>query len=424
MKNFHAYETQSVDEARLATEYYIEEWSKDKDFLNNLEIEWRKAEAGRNTVVRELEQVELSKLSDDDLLKFYKEILRVSVDLWAYIGITEAVGVYEEMDLPAKMKEEIGLSESEYTEIVIGFTQSQHKTFSKDYEARAGAIHELIKVKSNAESEIEDLIKNYYWIRTGYHGAPILTKDEILKEAELFKQPDEKYLSRDELIKKYNLSERALLVFDFVALMSFWRDERKRISLPLMFWTFKICDEFASRRSVDRELVYNLTDQEFYDFVGGADIPTQTSKEGDLSFVIHNEDIELFRGEDHNKIFETFFDKFAETIDQISGTVAYKCEEKVVGKARIINNPVGVQLSKDEILITAMTRPEFVLLMRQACAVITDQGGLTSHAAIVARELKVPCIIGTKIATKIVKDGDTVELDTASGIVKILKQAS
>lgn len=55
-------------------------------------------------------------------------------------------------------------------------------------------------------------------------------------------------------------------------------------------------------------------------------------------------------------------------------------------------------------------------------AIITDEGGLTCHAAIIARELKKPCVVGAKIATKILKDGDMVEVDVDKGIAKILKK--
>ena len=67
-----------------------------------------------------------------------------------------------------------------------------------------------------------------------------------------------------------------------------------------------------------------------------------------------------------------------------------------------------------------MTRPEYLPLMEKAAAFITDAGGVLSHAAIVAREMKKPCIIGTKIATKILKDGDLVEVDAERGTIRKL----
>ena len=71
--------------------------------------------------------------------------------------------------------------------------------------------------------------------------------------------------------------------------------------------------------------------------------------------------------------------------------------------------------------MTEMTTPEFVPAMLKAAAIITDEGGITCHAAIVAREMKKPCIIGTKIATKVLKDGDLVEVNADNGVVKLVK---
>ncbi|MBI2176404.1 hypothetical protein HYU40_03610 [Candidatus Woesearchaeota archaeon] len=59
--------------------------------------------------------------------------------------------------------------------------------------------------------------------------------------------------------------------------------------------------------------------------------------------------------------------------------------------------------------------------MQKAAAIITDEGGVTSHAAIVARELGLPCIVGAKSATKSLKDGDKVEIDAETGIIRKLK---
>lgn len=77
-----------------------------------------------------------------------------------------------------------------------------------------------------------------------------------------------------------------------------------------------------------------------------------------------------------------------------------------------------IKMQEGDILVACMTQPEFLPAMKKAKAVITDEGGLTCHAAIVARELGIPCIIGTKFATKVLKDGDVVEVDANNGIIK------
>ena len=90
----------------------------------------------------------------------------------------------------------------------------------------------------------------------------------------------------------------------------------------------------------------------------------------------------------------------------------------------ILASKEGYKLRKNEFLVATMTTPDYILLMKKAVGFITDEGGVTCHAAIVAREMNKPCIIGTKVATKVLKDGDLVEVDVNKGIVKILKKNS
>ncbi|PIR97389.1 MAG: hypothetical protein COT91_01625 [Candidatus Doudnabacteria bacterium CG10_big_fil_rev_8_21_14_0_10_41_10] len=106
----------------------------------------------------------------------------------------------------------------------------------------------------------------------------------------------------------------------------------------------------------------------------------------------------------------------------IKGQPAYAGKAK--GKVRIIWEPKKVKLfNAGDILVTGMTRPEFLPFMKKSAAFVTDAGGILSHAAITARELKKPCIIGTKVATKVLKDGDLVEVDANKGIVRLVKTA-
>jgi phosphohistidine swiveling domain-containing protein len=95
---------------------------------------------------------------------------------------------------------------------------------------------------------------------------------------------------------------------------------------------------------------------------------------------------------------------------------------QVKGRVRIIKLVDDAKLlKKNEILVTAMTDPRYVPLMKKALAIITNEGGVTCHAAIVSRELKKPCIVGTKYATHVLSNGSLVEVDATRGIVTILK---
>jgi len=94
---------------------------------------------------------------------------------------------------------------------------------------------------------------------------------------------------------------------------------------------------------------------------------------------------------------------------------------EVIGKVRVLlSSRDHGKMKKGEILVAPMTSPDYILAMRKAKAIITDVGGLMSHAAIVSRELGVPAVVGTKVATKVLKDGDRVEVDAKNGIVRKL----
>ena len=108
-------------------------------------------------------------------------------------------------------------------------------------------------------------------------------------------------------------------------------------------------------------------------------------------------------------------------LKELKGEIAYK--GKIKGVVKIVSKKEEMGKIQDgDILVSSMTLPDLLSAMKKAGAFVTDEGGLLSHAAIIARELKKPCIIGTKIATKVLKDGMMVEVDAVKGIVRIVKQ--
>lgn len=103
----------------------------------------------------------------------------------------------------------------------------------------------------------------------------------------------------------------------------------------------------------------------------------------------------------------------------IKGAVGFK--GFVRGRVFLVRNPDRPQrLIKGKILISKLTSPKLIPYIQSSKAVITDEGGKLSHASIYCQEYQIPCIIGTKIATKVLKNGDLVEVDAERGIVKKL----
>ena len=135
-----------------------------------------------------------------------------------------------------------------------------------------------------------------------------------------------------------------------------------------------------------------------------------------------NNSLKYFSGERAIKFIKPYLEiKIAKNIKEIKGIVV-SGGKKLKAKVKILTSPKEVdKIKPGEILVVAMTSPDYITAIKKAGAIITDEGGMTCHAAIVSRELRIPCIVATKIATKILKDGDLVEVDADKGIVKIIK---
>lgn len=139
--------------------------------------------------------------------------------------------------------------------------------------------------------------------------------------------------------------------------------------------------------------------------------------------ITENNNVAIVTGEElKSLISQMITQEDVKNIKEFKGSVA-SWGPLLRGIVKIIISPDDFSKFKDgEILVAPETTPDYVPIMKRAVAIITDVGGITSHAAIVSRELGKPCIIGTKIATKILKDGDLAEVDANNGIVKILRK--
>ena len=90
----------------------------------------------------------------------------------------------------------------------------------------------------------------------------------------------------------------------------------------------------------------------------------------------------------------------------------------VEGVVKVVSGPQdNATFDEGDILVARFTEPSMVLMMNKAAAVVTDIGGLTSHAAIITRELGIPCVTNTKVGTTVLKDGERVRVDGDKGEV-------
>ena len=135
---------------------------------------------------------------------------------------------------------------------------------------------------------------------------------------------------------------------------------------------------------------------------------------------------ELFIGNDRSFIEEKFNIRFkVKKFDAaiLQGSIAQKGIARGFVRKVMGHKQIG-EFKDGEILVSSMTIPDFLPAMKKAAAIVTNEGGILCHAAILSRELKKPCITGTQFATHILKDGDFIEVDANHGIVKFIKSSS
>lgn len=138
--------------------------------------------------------------------------------------------------------------------------------------------------------------------------------------------------------------------------------------------------------------------------------------------IVYKEELNIFEGQKAGQLIRNLKIKTSSQLKmkkEIRGTIAV--EGLVRATVKVVKNVNEIhKVEQGEILVTSNTTPSFVPAMKKAAAIVTDEGGVTCHAAIVSRELGIPCVIGTKIATKVLKDGDRVEVDATQGIIRKL----
>jgi phosphohistidine swiveling domain-containing protein len=199
-----------------------------------------------------------------------------------------------------------------------------------------------------------------------------------------------------------------------------WTDERKMLEFQLFFHYTSALKALSKLKKLSLKQMKYLTVDEM---IGGEE-PIILGKKADYRIknpfleISKNGVIEFASNAKYSKLKKVINKQ--EEIKEIVGQVAYKRSKNIYfGKVKIALAPhQAVKVKEGDFLVSNMTTPQYIFAMKKAKGFITDEGGVTCHAAIVAREMNKPCIIGTKNATRILKDGMLIQMDTEKGIVK------
>lgn len=287
-------------------------------------------------------------------------------------------------------------------------------------------LKDLMEKNQDFDDVYKKFMKKYWWFQNSYLGANHnLTKEWLQNFANETKTKKTLIKSENQKVdKKYiNLVKMACKAISY-------QDDKKKLNLIAVSILSNWLVEISKKTKIPFKNLLWLSVDEILDYDLDSKVDLQKLKIKVKKYTAAGERCVIMTERGYLDIPKEFFEKVVELNDSnkektktqiIKGQVA--CRGSKIGIARIILNPYEViKFDKGDILVTSMTRPEFVPLMKMSGAVITNEGGVTCHAAIFSRELNIPCIIGTKIATEILKNGDKVEVDANKGTVKVLKR--
>ncbi len=273
------------------------------------------------------------------------------------------------------------------------------------------------ELRKSKNEDIPHLVKKYEWIRTQMLSGKALNEDTIKEEI--------KNISNNEKPDKLiNLPNEYNEILRIGSKLAYYRTYLVELFNKTSYYYIPLIKKLATKYKLKWEEVLLFTFEELIQLNNTGKIPIDFKKrKNGFGIIRENNKFRVVIEDELNSLLKSCQENLDTMVSELKGMVAYK-GGIINGVTRIIENANDIhKLKKGEILVTNETTPDFVIGMKIAGAIITNQGGLTTHASIVSRELRIPCIIGTKIATQVLHDGDLVEVDTDKGIIQVLERA-
>lgn len=313
------------------------------------------------------------------------------------------------------------------------------KTHTPEYERLLEERAERIKdiIKPSILKRIEQHYRRYFYVKFMWIGKEgVYTFEHYLKElvkligtgvnpsrelARIRTEFNNQKIKQAALVRKLKIRNPWRSVFSEWGDFMVTKIYRRYAQIYAIYRMQPVVQEIARRLKLSlREVRFMLRDEVHAALMRGRLNRAALRKRPALAVYYYERGSEgVFSGAKAQRLARTATRSVATGVREISGQVG--CVGRATGVVRIIIRPKDMaKMQKGDILVSIATDPDIVPAMKKAAAIVTEQGGVTSHAAIVSRELKIPCVIGTKIATKVFQDGDTVEVDATKGIVKKL----
>jgi phosphohistidine swiveling domain-containing protein len=283
-------------------------------------------------------------------------------------------------------------------------------------------------------------ICKYEWISSEYTGegwdakrwleeiAKFLKVDPLIKIKEILADEKAKSKAKRELLRQLGLGQKSLRIVEALDCFSVIRDWSKGYFVRALLNYRFLLAEIAGRAKIDFESLLNFNIIEVREILvkGRCDVRELKKRQANGAIMImlgsnkkfYTDSAAIKRIKNMPVVREVFAAQ--NNVKEFRGKTGYP--GKIKGRVKVILQSQNIKkVDKGDILVTYMTTMEFTPVFKKIAALITDEGGISSHAAIISREFKIPCIVGSKVATRVLKDGDLVEVDADKGVIKILK---
>ncbi len=410
------------------------------DFLEKFE---KKITNIKDNSVKKLKNTDPLKLSNKELIDFIKNLYICSKNIYGAASILRSIdrGVNN-------LLKDLLINKKDKEELLYLISFPNHPSFSN--KEAIDLLRLAVKVRNKnidskeAEKELRNIKEEYCCISLGnYVEKPKLLKDykkdlnHILEDpkidpGKLLKDIENKRsleLSKREKVLE-NLDDFGKSIAKIISKSASLKDDFKFFINKIHYLSTDLFNEISKRSGKPLSFIKDLSPEEMYDLIKGKKIGLKDRKKDYVIIGYDNKIITLSKEKAdsfRNKFLKSNFEKeFLEYSNsekkEFKGRSASPGFGK--GKARIIlNSREFNKFEKGDILISLNTTPDYVPIMKKAAAIVTEEGGLTAHVSVVSRELGIPCIVGIRNITKILKDNDLVEVDADKGIVKIIKKA-
>ncbi len=375
-----------------------------------------------------LKAKDLTVLSDEEIAREYEAFYESIVDAHALLNPEiDAVDIVPSQLLHEKLVEALPKAPAS---VISELTAPLYISYLSEEEIA------LLRVKMLAKKEQEEALrkvaKKYWWTALGWESTRVkrledfradisaITTDPAKRIACLSSTPERLAERRKELAAEYRLPDsllEELATFDELTAL---HDLRKIVQVRSLYGFFQLLSEVARRGDYDVTLLEWFTNDEVVAHLRGKrfDLAEARRRKKALAVYVHDEGIDILSGDKAKALKARELDLPDLEVHEVHGHCA--SPGKVKGVARVCNGGADAlaKVKEGDILICCMTLPDYVPAMKRAAAIVTDEGGITCHAAIISRELHKPCVTGTHEATDVFSDGEMVEVDAEHGTVR------